>query len=471
MKNILKGLAIGLLMITGSFSVGALISYATTLSFVQTPTIALYSGLSVTGTSMRVTPYPKDLDGNKLTMTSFGSSPTLTVDPKKSGYEEIIGFTGITDNGDNTATLTGLTRDLASQTPYTTSGTGKTHGAGALVVFSNNPQMYARFAIKENDTVVTGLWNFNSYLPTSSITATSSNQFAIKSYVDGVAIAGAPTSQEGVTGISRLATQIQMASSTFSAGTPTVLYSAYSTSSPYKAGLWIPITQNNGTLNPNFISTSSDYVWSGNNNFTGPITASSSNNFIASSTQYIENVGVINATSTIKINGNAVIAGSNMVGAIAAQNYTSSSATTTVLSTSIPGGSLSTQNVVNLDWVLGDLSQSSGNSLIFEMGYGTASSTMVLKNTGADAGLCSAPGVEIMKLQLWGNSSTGSQLINGHMICIGTPSGTYTPTLTFTKTIAVDSTVSQPFVITVRTTGAGGNDRFVSDRSFVQLIK
>jgi microcystin-dependent protein len=136
--------------------------------FVQTPAVALYTGLSTTATTMRITPYPVDLDGTKLTITDFGATPSCTIDPKVSGFEEIVTFTGITDNLDGTATLTGLVRDLTSKYPYTTPGTGKLHGSSAVVVFSDNPQMYGRLASKENDETITGQWTFNSFPITPS---------------------------------------------------------------------------------------------------------------------------------------------------------------------------------------------------------------------------------------------------------------------------------------------------------------
>lgn len=133
------------------------------LKFVQTPAIQLYSPLAAAGTSMVVVPYPVDLDGNKLTISDFGTIPTVTIDPKVSGSEEITSFADIIDNGDNTATLTGLIRDLASKYPYTTSGTGKQHGSSAVVVFSDNPQVFGRLAGKDNDETITGQWTFLSF--------------------------------------------------------------------------------------------------------------------------------------------------------------------------------------------------------------------------------------------------------------------------------------------------------------------
>lgn len=136
---------------------------STPVRFVQTPAIALYSPMASTDASAVVAPYPLDLDGVKLTMTDFGTVAYMTVDPKVSGFEEIISFTGIVDNGNNTATLIGLTRDLQSKYPYTGSGTGKSHGSSALVVFSDNPQVYAAFGALANDNIWVGQQTFTSF--------------------------------------------------------------------------------------------------------------------------------------------------------------------------------------------------------------------------------------------------------------------------------------------------------------------
>lgn len=127
-----------------------------TIKFVQTPAASLYSGMSSSSTTARVTPYPVDLDGNKLTMTDFGDTGYMTIDPGIKNYEEINGFTGITDNGDGTATLTGLTRNLTSKSPYTTAGTGKIHGASAVVVFSDNPQLLGAIITYIDTAVIAG---------------------------------------------------------------------------------------------------------------------------------------------------------------------------------------------------------------------------------------------------------------------------------------------------------------------------
>lgn len=153
-----------------------------TQKYVQTPAVALYAPVSAVATSMRVTPYPRDLDGNKLTFADFGASPDCTVDPKVFGVEEIMGFTGITDNGDDTASITGLVRNLISKSPYTTAGTGRQHGSSAVVVFSNNPGMYGRLASKENDNIFTGANQFDTP-PLTSQDPLEANSLTRASYV------------------------------------------------------------------------------------------------------------------------------------------------------------------------------------------------------------------------------------------------------------------------------------------------
>lgn len=153
---------------------------------VQSQAVTLYASIAGSDTSMRVTPHPVDLDGNKLTMAALGATPQVTVDPKIFEYEEIIGFTGITDNGDDSATLTGLSRDLASSS-LATPGTGKQHGAGANVVISWNPQDVARLAALENDNTYTGE-NVFELAPQSEEDPVDNNDLARKSWITALVL-------------------------------------------------------------------------------------------------------------------------------------------------------------------------------------------------------------------------------------------------------------------------------------------
>lgn len=194
------------------------------LKVAQTPAVALYSPLSAAGTSVTVTPYPVDLDGNKLAMSDFGSLGYCTIDPKIASYEEIISFTGMIDNGDGTCTLTGLSRDLTSKYPYTTTGVGKTHGASAILVFSNNPQIYGRLAGKDNDETISGFWTFPTADASrpgigSDVDTAVATAFITFGQLSRQAIAGAANASTTVKGLVELATQAEVDAKTTTGGT------------------------------------------------------------------------------------------------------------------------------------------------------------------------------------------------------------------------------------------------------------
>ena len=218
------------------------------------------SGLTSSATSIGLTKFGYTQPGgtySKFSMPNFGDLGCATIQPgNTSGKQEFISFTGVSQNSDGTATLTGVTRGLERYTPFAASTTLQTaHAGGSDIVISNSPPcFYESYANLSQDEAVTGLWNFNSYLPTSSITATTSAQFTTKSYVDNLTNQGAATSTLTNGGIVELATQQEMASSTDSGDVekPRVLWSAYATSSPYTAGMWAPITDKDGKLNQTF---------------------------------------------------------------------------------------------------------------------------------------------------------------------------------------------------------------------------
>lgn len=287
------------------------LAHATTLRVVQTPTVHLYTGENSTATTVRITPYPKDLDGTKLTITDFGTNPTFTVDPKITNYEEIESFTSITDNGDNTATLTGVSRDLTSKYPYTTAGTGKTHGAGATVVFGNNPQVYGRLAAPENPQSWTDVQTYASTTAPRYDVSPSNAQWAVApgtqlvnlDKLNATAIAGASNSSETTNGIVELATGVEAASSTFIGGTGgrLVLAASLATSSPWaQATTTIVATGRDGRINPLFMSTSTTVTYTfGNMVSNSGVFASASSTFMGTTTIAASNA----STTALVLNG------------------------------------------------------------------------------------------------------------------------------------------------------------------------
>lgn len=155
-------------------------------------------------------------------------------------------------------------------------------------------------------TILARLLNGNDSIPsimyyTNTNSFTTSTQIVSKAYVDGVAISGAPNAANGVKGIVESGTALQIASSTPLGTTGALLFapSTLTTSSPYTAGKYIPVTQNNGKLDPLFIDQTNNYTWSGNHTFSSPhlITASTT---LTSNTQF---GGRIQASSTMQQDG------------------------------------------------------------------------------------------------------------------------------------------------------------------------
>lgn len=138
------------------------------------PTTLRFS-ISDTETSNIVITRLVDTRGNDVDMTDLGDFGYLTIGPKTDS-EEIIKFTGFTRNADNTVTLSGVTRNHLPQSPFTSTGTGSEQGAGTIVVFGNNPQVYE----------------------------------ALLDYIDGIAISGSPDASNTSKGLVETATQAEI---------------------------------------------------------------------------------------------------------------------------------------------------------------------------------------------------------------------------------------------------------------------
>jgi hypothetical protein len=260
-------LSLALLIGVGFLSTSIEVTRAATFYAVQTQATRIYSSISSSATSVRLKSF-KDLAGTTLTMASFGDIGYGTFDPGVTNREE--SFTGITNNGDGTVTLTGLTRGLLGRTPFGTGGTAYQHDANSFVVISNGANFYNKFAIKVNNEPILGQWRFDTVLPESTILATTSQQFVTKAYVDGGLLAGAATATQSVTGISRLASASQAASSTAStANTPLVIQAQTATDTPntLTRATRVLMSDMTGFLKQGWINLTENFTWTGSNTF------------------------------------------------------------------------------------------------------------------------------------------------------------------------------------------------------------
>ena len=157
---------------------------ADTFKFVQTQKTTLYgSGCTSTDTSITLSTFYLPDGVTQIAMTDFGSIGFGTIEPG-TAREEMISFTGITDNGDETVTLTGVTRGLGFVSPYEETTANKfAHAGGSTFVISNTAGFYNQMLAKGNDETITGKFTFST-IPESTDTPLSDNDIATKKYVD-----------------------------------------------------------------------------------------------------------------------------------------------------------------------------------------------------------------------------------------------------------------------------------------------
>lgn len=149
------------------------------LKYLQVQNLTLAgSGVTATATSVTVSSFKH--------LAAVGSSNVVTADLGDVCYatfepgtarEELVSFTGVTQNSDGTATLTGVTRNLKPYSPYDQySATGLAHAGGSYLVVSDNPQLFD----------------------------------GLVDYIDGIAVAGAPDASLTSKGIVEMATTAEI---------------------------------------------------------------------------------------------------------------------------------------------------------------------------------------------------------------------------------------------------------------------
>ncbi len=166
------------------------------------------AGVTMGGTTVLLTSMLK-IDGvTTVTMADFGNKGFATLEPGNGTQEEQISFTGITQNANGTASLTGVSNvDFAS--PYTeTSGLAQSHPGGVTLVISNTSGFYNQFVNKSDDATITQTYTFTNpnypQMDSASPPPINDVQLATKKYVDDTATFGAPDASNTTKGIAKL---------------------------------------------------------------------------------------------------------------------------------------------------------------------------------------------------------------------------------------------------------------------------
>ncbi len=120
-------------------------------------TYTLQSSISSTQTTITLSSFKVPVTGADVTMALMNTDIAYGTIAPKTSSSEFISFTGITQNANGTATLTGVTRGLNKTYPLTEDTDFKLPHAGQSVfIISDVPQLFNSYAALDNDNIFTG---------------------------------------------------------------------------------------------------------------------------------------------------------------------------------------------------------------------------------------------------------------------------------------------------------------------------
>lgn len=147
----------------------------------------LKSPLAAAGATVELKDFV-DTEGNALAMASFGEFGTVVV--KQGQVWELIKFSGLSQNADDSCSLTVASsgRSLLPVSPYTGASTGEDFSAGAEVIVTNDPYIMSKFANLENAQTFNEIQTFAMLPRTTAGDPVDDNDLARKAYVLAVAL-------------------------------------------------------------------------------------------------------------------------------------------------------------------------------------------------------------------------------------------------------------------------------------------
>lgn len=355
-------------------------------------TYRLQTSIGTTDTSVNLSSFKEPISGIPYTMTYLNTSIAYgTLDPQNSSRKEFISFTGVTQNSDGTAQLTGVTRGLGFSYPYTASSTLRSSHAGqSIFILSDSPQLFNEYLVLRNTATSTGVLIFSSTTPPqydANITVTG-NQLVSANQLNATAIAGAGTSTYSSMGIVQLAGQTQVGSSTASstAGGPLVIPNIFATTTPgtqcTTGKFRCVVSTALGKISQSFFDLASSWA------FTGPVSiaASSGNNLTLNSIAYAFPTaqGAASSTPMNDGSGNLKWAPATVLGfaSTSLSAISAVTATSTFFSTSIPANILVGNNTLHVHTYFSTFNVQSGKVGYIYIGYGYATTTISITDTG-----------------------------------------------------------------------------------------
>lgn len=203
-------------------------------------TYRLAASIGTTDTTIRLSSFKEPVSNIPYTMSYLDTNIMYgTLDPDTT-RSEFISFTGITQNSNGTASLTGVVRGLArspgaSDCTTASSTLKQTHAGQSAFIISDSPCFFSQYAVKQNNETITGQWTFDVFPITPSSPAASETTAGIVELATGAELAAGTSA--GGTGF-RLVPSNTLATSTYNVNT---------------AANVLPVTGSDGTLDEEFI--------------------------------------------------------------------------------------------------------------------------------------------------------------------------------------------------------------------------
>lgn len=195
-------------------------------------TYRLQSSVGTSDTSIALSSFKEPVSNISYTMSYLNSDIEYATIEPQSSHSEFISFSGITQNTDGTALLTGVIRGLA-RTPGTggcvaSSTLAQSHSGQSILILSNPPCQLAEYlplrtvATSTAATVVSSTtpWHYDM---NPSFALLGSTTLVSLGYVDAAVVAGCANANTTTRGCVELATQTEAASSTVLGGTGAIV--------------------------------------------------------------------------------------------------------------------------------------------------------------------------------------------------------------------------------------------------------
>jgi len=101
----------------------------------------------------------KDTRGNYIT-SMIGDVMHATIEPRSTTNQEIVSWTGITDNGGGYITVTGVTRNINPQPPYGGQTGTIAHASGVEIILTDTAKRWSEYPSTEETATINDTWTF-----------------------------------------------------------------------------------------------------------------------------------------------------------------------------------------------------------------------------------------------------------------------------------------------------------------------